>query len=367
MIKSMDLCATRIRKLIVGGEDFKTGLALDITKKFGRPVEIYNEYGPTEATVGCMIHSYDAEKDLGLSVPIGNPAANACVFILDEYLCPVGSGVTDEMYLAGDGLARGYLNRPELTEQKFLIAEDPRQGDRTGQASPYKAQSLRLYKTGDLARWGADGRIEFLGRADYQVKIGGMRIELGEIEARLKAHPAVIDCVVDVFNSGATQVGNTSSSPDESVIARLVAYYVSNQPLTVGEVRSHLAKELPDYMVPTYVMRLENLPLTSNAKIDRKALPIPTNECMESAKGFVGPQSETEKALALIWIDLLKVERIGIHDEFFDMGTSSLLGIWALSRIQEEFAVDIPLHTLFENPTIFSLAKALDAIKNCGS
>lgn len=367
MIKNMDLGATRIRKLIVGGEDFKTGLARDITKQFGRPVELYNEYGPTEATVGCMIHRYDAEKDLGLSVPIGVPAANALVFILDEYLCPVRTGVTAEMYLAGEGLARGYLNRPELTEQKFLIAEDPRRGDRTEQLSPFKAQSLRLYKTGDFARWIADGRIEFLGRADYQVKIGGIRIELGEIEARLKAHPAIIDCVVDVYNSGATQVGNTASPPDETVIAWLVAYYVSDQPLTVADVRAHLAKELPDYMVPSYVMRLENLPLTSNAKVDRKALPIPTNECMESANGFVGPQSETEKALALIWIDLLKVERIGIHDEFFEMGTSSLLGILALSRIQEEFAVDIPLHTLFENPTIFRLANALDAMKNSES
>jgi amino acid adenylation domain-containing protein len=367
MIKNMDLGATRIRKLIVGGEDFKTGLALDITKKFGRPVEIFNEYGPTEATVGCMIHRYDAAKDLGLSVPIGVPAANAYVFILDEHLCPVRTGVTGEMYLAGDGLARGYLNRPELTKQKFLIVEDPRQGDRIEQLTPLKAEFLDLYKTGDLARWGADGRIEFLGRADYQVKIGGIRIELGEIEACLNAHPAVADCVVDVYNSGATQVGNTASLSDEAVIARLVAYYVSNQPLTVAEVRAHLSKELPDYMVPSFVMRLENLPLTSNAKIDRKALPIPTNECMESANGFVGPKSETEKALALIWIDLLKVDRIGVHDEFFDMGTSSLLGVWALSRIQEEFAVDIPFHTLFENPTIFSLANALDAMKNSGS
>ena len=187
MIKDMDLGATRIRKLIVGGEDFKTDLARDITKKFGRPVEIYNEYGPTEATVGCMIHRYDAEKDRGLSVPIGIPAANTGVYILDEHLSPVPTDVIGEMYLAGDGLARGYLNRPELTEQKFLTAKDPRQDGPTAQSSLSKP--LRLYKTGDLARWKADGRIEFLGRADYQVKIGGMRIELGEIEARLLAHP----------------------------------------------------------------------------------------------------------------------------------------------------------------------------------
>src|SRR4029077_9344848 len=202
VIKDMDLGATRIRKLIVGGEDFKTELALDITKKFGRPVEIYNEYGPTEATVGCMIHRYDAEKDRGLSVPVGVPAANAGVYILDEHLSPVPAGIAGEIYLAGDGLARGYLNRPELTEQKFLTVEDPRQMDPARHPPLSKPQSLRLYKTGDIARWSADGRLEFLGRADYQVKIGGMRIELGEIETRLRSLPGVRECVVDVIRSG---------------------------------------------------------------------------------------------------------------------------------------------------------------------
>ncbi len=190
MIKDMDLRATKIRKLIVGGEDFKTELARDITRTFGRPVEIYNEYGPTEATVGCMIHRYDVEKDLALSVPIGVPAANAGVYILDEQLRPVPTGVIGEMYLAGDGLARGYSNRPELTAQRFLTTDDPR----------HKGPAFRLYKTGDLARWSADGRMEFLGRADHQVKVAGARIELGEVEARLLQHDDVRECVVDVVN-----------------------------------------------------------------------------------------------------------------------------------------------------------------------
>ncbi|PYO86557.1 MAG: hypothetical protein DMD66_13275 [Gemmatimonadetes bacterium] len=192
MIKDMNLGATRIRKLIVGGEDFKTALAREITDNFGRPVDIYNEYGPTEATVGCMIHRYDVEKDLALSVPIGTPAANTGIYILDEQLRPVPSGVIGEMYLAGDGLARGYLNRPDLTAQKFLTAGDPRQKD--------PAAPLRLYKSGDLARWGIDGRMEFLGRADHQVKVAGARIELGEIEARLLEHHDVRECVVDTVN-----------------------------------------------------------------------------------------------------------------------------------------------------------------------
>src|SRR5438034_4863101 len=180
MIKDMNLRTTRIRKLIVGGEDFKTELARQITQNFGRPVEIYNEYGPTEATVGCMIHRYDVEQDRALSVPVGIPAANAGVYILDEELRPVPPEVIGEMYLAGDGLARGYLNRPDLTAEKFLTTKDPRHN---GSGAP-----LRLYRSGDIARWSAAGRMEFLGRADHQVKVAGARIELGEIDARLLQH-----------------------------------------------------------------------------------------------------------------------------------------------------------------------------------
>ena len=209
MIKDMDLGATRIRKLIVGGEDFKAALAREITHNFGRPVDIYNEYGPTEATVGCMIHRYDVEKDLALSVPIGTPAANTGVYILDEQLRPVPTGVTGEMYIAGHGLARGYLNRPDLTAQKFLTTGDPRQQD--------PAAPLRLYESGDIARWGTDGRMEFLGRADHQVKVAGARIELGEIEARLAEHPGVRDAVVLVRE-------------DNLEDKRLVAYYTADYP-----------------------------------------------------------------------------------------------------------------------------------------
>jgi len=350
MIKDMDLSATRIRKFIVGGEDFKTELARSIASKFGFPVEIYNEYGPTEATVGCMIHLFDAAKDRGLSVPIGIPAANSGVYILDENFCPVPTGVPGEMYLSGDGLARGYLNRTELSAQKFLMARDPRQCPSHKSPLPEPA-SLRLYKTGDLARWSADGRMEFLGRLDDQVKIGGMRIELGEIESRLRSLPGLSDCIVHVIHgdAGADQ---------------LVAYYVSQKPLTVAEVRAHLAKELPDYMVPPYVVGLEKLPLTPNGKIDRRALPVPTREHMQPAQDFVRPRTETEKALAVIWTELLKVDNIGIHDDFFDLGGHSLLAIRAVPRIRDVFGVDITFQILFENPTIAALANVLTAAKN---
>jgi len=336
MLEDMDLGATKIRKMIVGGEDFKSELARVITRKFGRPVEIYNEYGPTEATVGCMIHRFDPERDRGASVPIGIPAANAGVYILDEHYSPVAAGMTGEMYIAGDGLARGYLNRPELTEQKFLTAADPRHNG--------SADSLRLYKTGDIARWSADGRLEFLGRADFQVKVKGLRIELGEIEARLLAHSGVRECVVDV------QTGTD----------QLVAYYVSQEPLTIAEVRVHLGEILPDYMVPTYVVWLEKLPLTPNGKVDRKALPIPTHEHVQPAHDVVKPQSEAEQKLAAIWTEVLNIENVGVNDDFFDLGGHSLLAVKLVSRIRDEFETALPIATLFETSTIAGLAEILD-------
>jgi amino acid adenylation domain-containing protein len=681
MIKDMNLAATRIRKLIVGGEDFKTALARDITRNFGRRVDIYNEYGPTEATVGCMIHRYDVDKDLALSVPIGIPAANTGVYILDDQLRPSPTDVIGEMYVAGDGLARGYLNRPELTEQKFLIAKDPRQTE--------PAATVRLYKTGDIARWSVDGRMEFLGRADHQVKVAGARIELGEVEARLLQHDAVRECVVDIVNPLAirsakrlthcTRCGLASNvpgasydaagvcnvcrgldtyvekaqayfktpealkalvaemratrtgaydclvllsggkdstymlyqlcdlglkplvftldngfisdeaktnirrvvdalgvdlvmggtphmneifvdslkrfanvcngcfktiytlatnlahekgiryivtglsrgqffetrlteevfqgeefdvtklddlvlearkayhrredavschlevdifrddgvfrdiqfvdfyrywsvplaelhaylrrrtpwlrpsdtgrstnclindvgiyvhkkqrgyhnyalpyswdvrlgqktraeamaeldddideprvqqimkqigyeepaEPAETSINRLAAYYVSDQALTAAELRAHLATWLPDYMLPTYFVRLDKLPLTTNGKVDRHALPALAYENMQPARDVVGPRTETERALAAIWRELLVVENIGINDDFFDLGGQSLVAIKAVSRIRDTFEVDLPLRNLFERPTIAGLAEVVDQL-----
>src|SRR3989449_477992 len=689
MIKDMSLRATKIRKLIVGGEDFKTELAGDITRTFGRPVEIYNEYGPTEATVGCMIHRYDVEKDLALSVPIGIPAANAGVYVLDEHLSPVPTGVIGEMYLAGDGLARGYLNRPELTAEKFLTTEDPRQKGPGAQSSVFRPATLRLYKTGDMARWSADGRMEFLGRADHQVKIAGARIELGEIEAHLLQHADVRECVVDIVNPLAVRaskqvthctrcglaanvpgtsydaegvcnvcrgydtyadkaqayfktaqelkalvadmkaartgrydclvllsggkdstymlyqlcglglkplvftldngfiseaakanirrvvqslgvelvVGGTPHMheifvdslkrfanvcngcfktiytlatslahekairyivtglsrgqffetrlteevfqredfdvrkldalvlearkayhrredavschldvdifrsdgvfddiqfvdfyrywsvplaelhaflqkytpwvrpPDtgrstnclindvgiyvhkkqrgfhnyalpyswdvrlgqktrdeamaaldveleyarvqqimaqigyteppqasETSINRLAAYYVSDKALTVAELRAHLAKWLPDYMLPAYFIRLDRLPLTSNGKIDRQVLPTFFSQNIQPAHAIVEPRTGTEKALAAIWSELLYVENIGINDDFFDLGGQSLVAIKAVSRIRDVFEVDLPLRNLFERPTVAGLAEVIDGL-----
>jgi amino acid adenylation domain-containing protein len=371
MIKGTNLRATKIRKFVVGGEDFKTELAREITQAFGRPVEIYNEYGPTEATVGCMIHRYDGDNDLDPSVPIGIPAANTCVFLLDEHLSPVSVGAIGEMYIAGDGLARGYFNRPELTAEKFLTTTDPRQNGPAATSSAIRPASLRVYKTGDLARWSAKGNLEFLGRADHQVKIGGARIELGEIEARLLKHADVRECVVDVVGWDGKQIAApigdaASSKTGETSINRLVAYYVSEKPLRAAELRSHLAEELPAYMLPPHFIRLDRLPLTSNGKIDRKALPAPTADTLAISQDFVRPHTETEKALAVIWTELLKVESIGINDEFFDLGGHSLLAIRAVSRIRDVFGVDIPLEVMFAKPTIAGLANALAEAKGSG-
>jgi len=681
MIKDMNLRTFKVRKFILGGEDFKTKLAREITQKFGRPVELYNEYGPTEATVGCMTHCYDVETDLGLSVPIGIPAANEGIYVLDEDYRPVAPGVIGEMYLAGDGLARGYFNRPDLTAERFVTTKDPRQMD----ASP-SAPSLRLYRTGDIARWTADGRMEFLGRKDHQVKVSGARVELGEIEARLLQHPDVRECVVNIVSSvsekasdelrycarcglasnmpgttydadgvcnicraydsyveqaqayfktkdefnaliaemksarsgdydclvlysggkdstymlyklhelgvnplvftldngfiseeaktnirrvvealGVDHVfGNTPhmndifvdslktfsnvcngcfktvytlatnlahergiryivtglsrgqffetrlteevfrrkdfdvakidalvlearkayhqrddavsshlpvdvlrgdgvlddiqfvdfyrywsvpleelyatlrrygtwerpsdtgrstnclindlgiyihkkqrgfhnySLPyswdvrlgqktrdeamgelddeidegrvkqimaqigyveppdaDETAINQLVAYYVSDKSPGVDELRTYLADELPDFMLPAYFIRLDRLPLTSNGKIDRQALPAPSSENIQRSHDFVSPNTEIEKKLAAIWAELLSLDSISINDSFFDLGGHSLLAIRAVSRIRDLFEVDLPFQTLFANPTVASLAKIL--------
>ncbi|WP_338688108.1 non-ribosomal peptide synthetase [Bradyrhizobium sp. 26S5] len=343
MIRDRDLETTRLRKFIVGGEDFKTELARDIAKAIPHPVEIYNEYGPTEATVGCMIHRFDIERDQSASVPIGVPAANAGIYVLSEAYQPTGTGVIGEMFIAGDGLARGYFNRPDLTDERFRTAIDPRDG----------YSKLRLYKTGDLARWSPEGRLEFLGRADHQVKVGGARIELGEIEARLLKHPQVQECAVAVIEPSAAEGG----------LARLAAYYVSSSPLTVADLRAHLAEELLEAMVPTHYVRLERMPLTPNGKVDRASLPEPTAEIIQPAQEFVAPSTETEKTLAALWSDLLKVKSIGRHDNFFDLGGESLLVVRTVARMRKTFGVDVQLRNLFERPTLAELAEVIDGMR----
>jgi len=357
MIRDRNLGTTRLRKFIVGGEDFKTELARDITKAIPHPVEIYNEYGPTEATVGCMIHRFDIDRDQSASVPIGVPAANAGIYVLNKAHQPTSPGIVGEMFIAGDGLARGYFNRPDLTDERFLTTADPRD----------RFSPLRLYKTGDLARWNSEGRLDFLGRADHQVKVGGARVELGEIEARLLKHPHVQECAVAAIATSvvkpATQISHVEPPAVEDSIARLVAYYVSSKPVTVADLRAHLAEELMESMIPTHYVRLERMPLTSNGKIDRASLPEPTAENIQPAQEFAAPSTETEKTLAALWCDLLKVESIGRDDNFFGLGGQSLLVMRAVSHMRKTFGVDVQLRNLFERPTVAGLAEVIDAMR----
>lgn len=675
LIKNMNLGVTRIRKFIVGGEDFKTELAKTISDAFGGQVDIYNEYGPTETVVGCMIHWFDPAADTLPSVPIGTPVDNAQIYVLDTYLNPVTTGIVGEMYIGGDGVARGYLNRPDLTAERFI-------------PNPFKPGE-RMYKTGDLARWLPTGRLEFLGRADHQVKIGGARIELAEIEARLLAHPDIRECVADVFQFKqdsdsqsliyCTRCGIASNYPgvqydadgvcslcraydsykakaqqyfrtmdelyhlveqvktartgdydclalysggkdstymlyqlagmglkilaftldngyiseqakgnilrvvqslgidhvfgstpfmrdifadslkhysnvcngcfktiytlavnaarergigyiftglsrgqffetrltedlfrqkdfniqaiedavmqarkayhrrddlisrsldvdvfrndslfediqfidfyrycavelddvytflnqrapwlrpsdtgrstnclindvgifvhqqergyhnyalpyswdvrlghkqrddaldelndsiDENYVQqilreinyqprythhdqnskRLVAYYVSDCLLTTSELRAHLSETLPVYMIPSHFVRVEQMPLNRNGKVDRAALPRPQIERPDLDSDYVAPSTSVELRLAEFWAEALGVPQIGIHDDFFELGGSSLPAIQIVARTSRAYAIDLPLPRFFENPTIAGMAAAVEEL-----
>jgi acyl carrier protein len=256
-------------------------------------------------------------------------------------LNPTPIGVYGELHIGGAGLARGYLNYPELTAEKFL-------------PNPFNAEAgARLYKTGDLARYLPDGNIEFVGRIDHQVKIRGFRIEPGEIEAVLRQHPSVRDVLV-------------TAREDASSGKRLVAYVVLERDvsLSISELRNSLKEKLPDYMVPGAYVFLESLPLTSTGKIDRSALPAPDQSRPEQETLFVPPATPEEEIIAGIWAQVLRLDRVGVHDNFFDLGGHSLLAIQVVSRVGNAFKVEVPLRVLFEHPTVVGLASSLAAQVN---
>jgi acyl carrier protein len=267
------------------------------------------------------------------SPPIGKPIANTQIYILDQYLQPLPIGVIGEMYIGGDGVAREYINRPELTAKKFI---------------PNPFGKGKLYKTGDLARYLADRNIEFLGRIDNQVKIRGFRVELGEIEAHLNQHPDVKETVVIV--------------KDKLQIDKyLVAYFtVNRKQLKVKELRTFLSKKLPNHMIPSAFVTLDQFPLTPNGKIDRKALPEPDFQ-ENKPEEFIAPRNEIEMEIAQIWQQILKIENISINDNFFELGGHSLLATQVISRIKTNFKVELPLKYLFEFPTISELSDRLSS------
>ena len=301
-----------------------------------KPERLLNGYGPTETTTFASSHLI-VRAPLS-SVPIGRPIANARIYVLDGYGEPVPQGAVGELYIGGAGVARGYLNRPELTSERFV-------------ADPYSPEpGARMYRTGDLARYLPDGNLEFLGRRDQQVKVRGYRIELGEIEARLLEHPSVRDAVV---------VAREGAEGDK----RLVAYVTTRleeegaASELVSLLRSHLGKQLPEYMVPSAFVRLEELPLTPNGKLDRKALPAPDGESMVK-RSYEAPEGEIEETLARLWTELLGVERVGRQDHFFELGGHSLLAVTLLERLRR-LGLGTEIRSLFATPTLSGFAATL--------
>ena len=314
-------------KILCGGESLSKELAEALLTRG----EVWNLYGPTETTIWSTIHKIESGEG---SVPIGRPIANTQIYILDAHLRPVPIGVHGELYIGGDGLARGYLKRAERTEEKFI-------------PNPFSNKpGSRLYRTGDRARYRADGNIEFLGRTDNQVKIRGHRIELGEVEATLSQHPAVKDSVLAVRDRDST--GDS-----------LVAYVLHNPQLaaSVSELRNFLKEKLPEYMIPSEFVFLETLSLTPNGKVDRKALP-PLDGVMPNLRHeIVAPRNDIEELVAQVWREVLKLETIGVHDNFFELGGHSLLATRVVARVRNNFGIELPLRKLFELPTVAELAQ----------
>jgi amino acid adenylation domain-containing protein len=326
------------RLFVIGGENLPAE-SLQLWRDFAPRTRLINEYGPTETVVGCCVYEVQAGDPAHGPVPIGRPIANTRLYVLDPALQPVPVGVMGELYIGGAGVARGYLNRPELTRERFL--QDPFGG----------GPEARMYKTGDLARYRPDGVLEYLGRVDDQVKVRGYRIELGEIEGALAGHAAVQSCAVVV----------REDAPGDK---QLVAYVVGRpgQPPEPAELQGFAKDRLPDYMVPSQFVLLDALPLTNNGKVDRRALPQPTALAAPTATAYRAPRSPTEGTLAEIWQHLLKRERVGTRDDFFDAGGHSMQVLALVAHIRDKLGVELELPTVLQNPTIESLAAAIDAI-----
>jgi len=317
------------RCLVLGGEAVHHSLVERIRTL--RPgCEIVNHYGPTETTIGVLTHRIDAELDQHATIPIGRPLANSHVFIMNPDGQPTPVGVSGELYIGGDGLARGYLGRPDLTAERFV--PNPFGGWTGG----------RLYRTGDRARYRPDGTVEFQGRVDNQVKVRGFRIELGEIEAQLRGDDRLKDAVVIV-----------RASADGT--KQLAAYVAAPADLDLDSVRSRLAIHLPDYMIPSTMNVLEALPLTANGKIDRSALPDPEQAQTTQSDTYVAPRNHVEATLTQIWSDVLHLDRVGIHDNFFAIGGDSIRSLQVVARAHKSGIKLTPKH-LFEHPTVAEVA-----------
>jgi natural product biosynthesis luciferase-like monooxygenase protein len=321
-----------LRKLMVGGEALPVSLAQRLVATVTG--EVRNMYGPTETTIWSTTYALEG---FGGTVLIGKPTANTQVYVLDRNCQPVPLGVPGELFIGGDGVVRGYLHRPELTGERFV-------------PDPFSATpGARLYRTGDLVRYRTCGNLEFLGRLDHQVKVRGYRIELGEIETALNRHPAVREVVV-------------AAREDEPGDKYLAAYVVphAGEGAKVVELRSYLRDRLPDYMVPSAFIAMDRLPLTPNGKVDRKALPAPDQARRDLETAYMAPQDDAERTIAAVWQEVLRLEQVGTHDNFFDLGGNSLLMAQVSTKLRSALGRDISLVDLFRYPTVHALAKSLE-------
>jgi amino acid adenylation domain-containing protein len=322
--------ATCLKRVICGGES----LPIETVQRFYNRLhaELHHSYGPTETSIGSSewICERDGKRQ---HIPIGRPLANNQIYLLNQYLQPVPVGTPGELYIGGDGLARGYWNQPELTAEKFI--PDLFSG----------TAGARLYKTGDLARYLPDGNLEFLGRMDHQVKIRGFRIELGEIESAIGSHPAVKEVVV-------------MAREDKPGDKRLIAYVIaaSTAPPTHSEFLSYLREKLPEHMIPAAFVKIDEWPLMTNGKVDRRRLAIPAEARPDLATEYVAPRTEVEQVVCSIWQQVLQVEKVGLHDHFFDLGGHSLRMLQVNGKLREAFNREISMVEMFQYPTVDSLA-----------
>jgi amino acid adenylation domain-containing protein len=325
-----------LRLIIFGGESLEINSLQPWFDRHGDQLpQLVNMYGITETTVHVTYRPLSMADVNSTASVIGRPLPDLQVYLLDQYLQPVPVGVPGEMYVGGAGVAKGYLNRPELTTERFI-------------SSPFE-HSNKLYKTGDLARYWPNGELEYLGRIDNQVKIRGFRIELGEIEALLASHPQIWETVVLVWD-------------DTAGDKRLVAYIVPQPEITIiiDEIRQFLKAKLPDYMVPNAFVILAALPLTTNGKIDRRALPPPN---LDISDKYVAPSTPIEEILVNIWSEVLKVEKVGINDNFFELGGHSLLATQLVAQIRDRLKIELPLRQLFNTATLAELAQGIEQLK----
>ncbi|MBG9771218.1 peptide synthetase, partial [Bacillus vallismortis] len=323
-------CLSTLRKIMFGGERASVEHVRKALQTVGKG-KLLHMYGPSESTVFATYHPVDELEENTLSVPIGKPVSNTEVYILDRAGHVQPAGIAGELCVSGEGLVKGYYNRPELTEEKFV-------------PHPFTSGE-RMYRTGDLARWLPNGDIEFIGRIDHQVKIRGQRIELGEIEHQLQTHDRVQETVVLAVDQGAGD-------------KLLCAYFVGEGGISSQELREHAAKDLPTYMVPAVFIQMDELPLTGNGKIDRRALPLPDAN-VSTGVSYVAPRNETEQKLADIWAQVLQVQQVGAYDHFFDIGGHSLAGMKMLALVHQELGVELSLKDLFQSPTVEGLAQVI--------